>query len=482
MERESTGFDIRLKQLELTNFRGFSQLSNLVFNERVTVLISENGGGKTSILDAIAAALKVFANQLLKSEFTRLPKLDPKNIKNGTMNGSIELEIEGKISYIEKIEEIVENDILIEASNEIQDSKNFNSKLQINLNEKDTTPRIDGCEATIESEFEFREVFKTHYRKEIDHLPILVYYGCNSIDTNSELTNHFRESNLFHLYAQSLDAQRFSFDSFLRWFDTQFKISKFDDGRQKTNHNSGIELALIKKVVETILNDDNEVFFDLRMKYAIERDAMVINKRDLVGGFDEIEVDQMSAGEKVMFALSIDIAKRLILANPDLVKEEEGSNIDALHGKGIVLIDEIDLHLHPKWQRRILPKLMDLFPNVQFVVTTHSPFVVQSVLPQNCIRLNNGIPEYFEGEDVSDYETTAIDFFNINDFFNVATSNLLREFRALASQVANGQQTKKDADFIQLIKHLSQKGDSLKAVLAFELSQMENQLKKNDKN
>ncbi|MGB0931248.1 MAG: AAA family ATPase, partial [Chitinophagales bacterium] len=84
-----------------------------------------------------------------------------------------------------------------------------------------------------------------------------------------------------------------------------------------------------------------------------------------------IQVNQMSAGEKGLLSLVADIVRRLILANSDME--------NPLEGNGIVLIDEIDLHLHPKWQRNIVPKLRKIFPNIQFVVTTHSPVVLGAV-------------------------------------------------------------------------------------------------------
>jgi predicted ATP-binding protein involved in virulence len=63
-----------------------------------------------------------------------------------------------------------------------------------------------------------------------------------------------------------------------------------------------------------------------------------------------------------------DLARRMAIANPSLEKP--------LHGEGVVLIDEVDLHLHPQWQRMILPRLMDTFPNCQFIVSTHSPQIL----------------------------------------------------------------------------------------------------------
>ena len=85
----------------------------------------------------------------------------------------------------------------------------------------------------------------------------------------------------------------------------------------------------------------------------------------------EIRVDMLSDGEKCTLALLGDLARRLILANP--------SAENPLEGEGIVLIDEIELHMHPTWQRRILHVLNEVFPNIQFIVTTHSPQVLGEV-------------------------------------------------------------------------------------------------------
>ena len=85
----------------------------------------------------------------------------------------------------------------------------------------------------------------------------------------------------------------------------------------------------------------------------------------------EYSVDQLSDGEKCTLALLGDLARRMALANQDLP--------DPLAGQGVVLIDEIELHMHPSWQRIILPTLCKTFPNVQFIVTTHSPQILGEV-------------------------------------------------------------------------------------------------------
>ena len=81
-----------------------------------------------------------------------------------------------------------------------------------------------------------------------------------------------------------------------------------------------------------------------------------------------LSMEQLSDGEKCALAMFGDLARRLSIANPSL------SN--PLDGEGIVLIDEIELHMHPSWQRNIIPILKKTFPNIQFIVTTHSPLVL----------------------------------------------------------------------------------------------------------
>ena len=101
---------------------------------------------------------------------------------------------------------------------------------------------------------------------------------------------------------------------------------------------------------------------------------MTVKKQDR-----ELNVNQLSDGEKCLLAMVGDLARRLAIANPGLD--------DPLLGDGIVLIDEIELHLHPRWQRDIIPALKKTFPNCQFIVTTHSPQVISHVQPEGVFIL-----------------------------------------------------------------------------------------------
>ncbi len=93
-----------------------------------------------------------------------------------------------------------------------------------------------------------------------------------------------------------------------------------------------------------------------------------------------LTVNQLSDGEKCLMAMVGDLARRMALANPLGAKPLEGT--------GVVLIDEIDLHLHPKWQRMVVPRLREVFPNCQFLISTHSPHVLTHVAPENLFLLS----------------------------------------------------------------------------------------------
>ena len=131
---------------------------------------------------------------------------------------------------------------------------------------------------------------------------------------------------------------------------------------------------LYRRVInrETLLNDPQyfavlhalEIFMPGYSNLRIQRKPrmrMMINK-----GKQQLDILQLSQGEKSLLALVGDIARRLAMMNPLLE--------DPLKGEGIILIDEIDLHLHPHWQRNIVRRLRETFPNCQFILTTHSPF------------------------------------------------------------------------------------------------------------
>ncbi len=96
---------------------------------------------------------------------------------------------------------------------------------------------------------------------------------------------------------------------------------------------------------------------------------------------EKLSLDQLGGGHLIALALAADLARRDGAGNPHLD--------DPRHSEAIVLIDEVELHLHPRWQQRILGDLVRTFPNTQFIVSTHSPQVLTTVEPHRIVELSH---------------------------------------------------------------------------------------------
>ena len=103
------------------------------------------------------------------------------------------------------------------------------------------------------------------------------------------------------------------------------------------------------------------------LRIELEPSRLLLTNED---GID-LRIDQLSGGCRAVLSVSADIAKRLSIANPD--------SLDPLKEEAVILIDELDLHLHPKWQKEIAGNLKRTFPNCQFIISTHSPLIIQSL-------------------------------------------------------------------------------------------------------
>ena len=138
---------------------------------------------------------------------------------------------------------------------------------------------------------------------------------------------------------------------------------------QKALSTYGRELNIVTKTIEKFIPE----YSNLRVT-RIPTPHMLVEKDG-----ETIRLDQLSDGEKNMIAMIGDIARRLSIANPKME--------NPLEGDGIILIDEIDLHLHPLWQRVIVSKLSEVFPNCQFIISTHSPQVLSHVKAEHIFIL-----------------------------------------------------------------------------------------------
>lgn len=163
-------------------------------------------------------------------------------------------------------------------------------------------------------------------------------------------------------YGRALHDREVELREFMHWFRTQEKLGAASEPRR----------LKVLDALRTVVSDLVPEFSNLRIQEQ-PRLGFVVDKRG-----QPFYLHQLSDGERGLLALVFDLTRRLAIANPD-------SDNPIADGVALVLIDEIELHLHPKWQRDVLQRLRGIFKACQFVVTTHSPLVLGEV-PARCVR------------------------------------------------------------------------------------------------
>ena len=371
---------MKVKRLKMTSFRGISDLT-LEFNaSEPTVFIGINGVGKSSILDCLAVLLSRLLAQI-----------------------QFELEFHPSFLFVKVPgdQSFGEQDIAKECSFSERDITNgsmrTDNEITISLNSKEvtwslTTGQIKNIIETREDVRELKSLTAEIYMKlqgtPKDDIPLAIYYPTNRavFDISLEIPEEHSFKQI-EAYERALTGVQISFKSFFQWFRILEDLEN-EERRDNSNYRNS-QLEAVRNAISSLLDG----FSNLRVRRSPLR--MTITKQG-----QELIVNQLSDGEKGLLALAGDLARRLAIANPSLP--------DPLQGSGVVLIDEIELHLHPKWQREIIPALTRTFPNCQFIVTTHSPQVISQVKPEGIYileRTDAGIvamrPESSYGRDTN---------------------------------------------------------------------------------
>ncbi len=337
--------EFRINKLSLEGFRSFKN-SELIFpKSNVLLLIGNNGKGKSSILDAIALLLNDFVQQLHK------PRVDlDLNIKKTDI----------KIGY---------NDLTIRG-----DFKTEKGDFTTTLSTSDEVMKGRS------SELALLNVILTQSNT---RLPILMYYKSNRLfNLAEEFVNNDKNFDNFSYYSRTFSQQSLDFTEFQTWFRLEEDIENDQIRRLKDFKLTNPKLDVIRACIKSFFNnlEGSEILFsDLRVERIGTKSQLVI-KKDIT----EFSFEQLSDGEKMLLLLVCDIAYRLSEISPST------PTASILSGSGIVLIDEIDIHLHPKWQRNVLPALTKTFPNIQFIATTHSAQVISRVQRESVRVLDDG--------------------------------------------------------------------------------------------
>ncbi len=392
-ENEKPISKLKIEKLLLKDFRKFKSL-DITFHPDITVVIGDNGSGKTTITDALA---KIFS----------------------WLNARIEIAKKGA-------KKVSEGDINVESSDysEITAQMNFFSKNIFSSSLARPIPGFKGRKASDLEDFNFisdlyrvvNSASKDNGGEEIN-LPLFCYYSIDrTLTSSSVLTYNDHEinqssSSRFKAFSGALDGPG-RFNDFVTWF---LSIHNYL-GPSNENTPEIISLTEEIRAFEALnLNSSNPLYSLYKEKkhqlqYIIRNKSAVLNERyhtqqqivkkaiiscvasvsdifiERRSGKSElkiinddviININQASQGQKTLISLIADLSRRLVLLNPNLE--------NPLNGQGIVIIDEIELHLHPQWQQSIIESLTTTFPNIQFIITTHSPQILSTV-DKDCIR------------------------------------------------------------------------------------------------
>lgn len=393
---------LSVSELDLFNFRAIVDArivfcNNYAGNSNLTVLLGSNGVGKTTVLESISKGFSwlirriispstkgtgesiddsdinnresvEYSSIVLKFQIARdkFYKLELSKAKQGSISSRTNQVL--NISGLAKLYKLsdkylddfnfpllafysVERSIPIEQKDVNKSSENV---------ERKNWEKLDGYSKSLNGKADFKLFF--HWFKYLDDIKNATQNESVSFSSSIDTLNEELNSALFDEQTWESKSQieidilnNLKIEKKQQIEELERKLKKISE---ITNFNPRKTLDNVRKVIEIFMPE----FRNLRIQRRPQLDLLV-DKNGL-----ELSVSQLSQGEKTLLGLIADIARRLVLLNPSLE--------NPLSGTGVVLIDEIDLHLHPRWQQDVLPNLKSAFPNLQFIVSTHSPQVV----------------------------------------------------------------------------------------------------------
>jgi predicted ATP-binding protein involved in virulence len=360
---------MRIDKITLQNFRCFEQLE-VEFLPNFNVIIGNNGTGKSSLLKALRIALEIFMGEVNSKPTYPL----------GNNNNT-------RLKYFEKTNTIEEQlPTILEAQVTLQNTKDiiFRATREPNTsadNSHITHLGVVNSNAG-DNKFNIYEMVQQVRSGTEIMLPVVAYFSpFRKFETTDKEVDIIGAKSRLVGYEDAID-EKFDFGTFANWFKNQ-ELIFLQEGKKD------FRLELISKAVSFCIPNCESI------SYSVKLNTILAKFKDE----KFTPIDLLSDGFKSMLAMVADIAYRCINLNPHL-----GEN--ALESAGVVLIDELDVHLHPNWQKKVVKMLKTAFPNIQFIVTTHSPLILHSLeLGDRIINLEDNQVDYVDnmfGRDAND--------------------------------------------------------------------------------
>ena len=380
---------MHIQKVTIENFRCFENLE-VNLDPDINIFVGNNGSGKSALLDAIAAAMFPYVAKIQENvnkdyqnrqESPVLQRDLPVRKEGHEQKKQAELNV--SVTEFPNWKTVYKNPLSDNDNEKINlnnTSLNFSQDAFQNLYNGNENINVENINSFFVAD-EFRELYiaigekcNTLKKNPQSELSIIAYYKSDRHLINiSDLENIPNKSfDRFDAFNNSLDATA-NFTDLANWFFIR-DFQELREGKNRKDINFELpDLKQVRNAISTIIAPNARVYFSgaTSAKLMVEWTMETGEKRELL-------LSQLSAGYRNMLALVMDFARRLAQANPDME--------NPLAAEAILMIDELDLHLHPTWQQKIIPDLKKVFPNTQIIATTHSPEVVTTV-KQNQVKI-----------------------------------------------------------------------------------------------
>lgn len=355
---------MKLKSIKIKNYRCFKDVE-IDFDDHITLVVGKNGAGKTAILDAVAVSIGTFLLGIDGGVGRSILK-DDARYEFYDLDGTIDSQHQFPVK--------------IESIGDCRKEENVKWVRSLNSENGKTTIK-DAVELTSIAKKVQQQIMKG-YKTLI--LPLISYYGTGRLYAQKKEKRNIKSLTEFRRQVGYVDCMAAESNEklMLNWFQTQTLKSL-----QKQQKTGVLEPPILLKTVEKAIcrcyerisgSKNASISFDL------DTYRLMLEFETTEGDVQKFAMDEMSDGYKNTLSMIGDIAYRMAVLNPMLGEQVLERT------PGIVLIDEIDLHLHPQWQQTILSDLQAIFPNIQFIVSSHAPAVINSISREKIRILDNG--------------------------------------------------------------------------------------------